>query len=166
MAQASVRPSVVRKFKSLGNCCMELVQILCLAPSPPYLQGFFFSFFKIFNFQIFIYFLALLDYVSRAHEIEIRPSSVRLSVRRPSSICGINYLWSYCMDFFQILVVASPGPYAQTFFSFWKKKNFWIFYEYFSFSLTWDPMGVKISKCYSSYKLQPKVFKLFLNFFS
>ncbi len=29
--------------------------------------------------------------------------------------------------------------------------------------LTWDPLGVKISKCHS-YKLQPKVFKLFLNF--
>ncbi len=27
------------------------------------------------------------------------------------------------MDFFQILVLASPGPYAQTFFSFLKKKN-------------------------------------------
>ncbi len=39
-----------------------------------------------------------------------------------------------------------------------------IFYEYFSFSLTWDPMGAKISKRYSSYKLQPNVFKLFLNF--
>ncbi len=39
-----------------------------------------------------------------------------------------------------------------------------IFYEYFSFSLTWDLMGAKISKCYSSYKSQPKVFKLFLNF--
>ncbi len=33
-------------------------------------------------------FLALLDYVSRAHEIEIRPSSVV----RPSSVCGIDYL--------------------------------------------------------------------------
>ncbi len=39
-----------------------------------------------------------------------------------------------------------------------------IFYEYFSFSLTWDPMGAKISKRYSSYKSQPKAFKLFLNF--
>ena len=29
-------------------------------------------------------FLALLDYVSRVHEIEIRSSSVRPSVRRPS----------------------------------------------------------------------------------
>ncbi len=41
---------------------------------------------------------------------------------------------------------------------------FFFFYEHFSFSLTWDPMGAKISKCYSSYKLQPKVFKLFLTF--
>ena len=29
--------------------------------------------------------------------------------------------------------------------------------------LTWDSMGVKISKRYSSYKSQPKVLKLFLN---
>ncbi len=60
--------------------------------------------------------LALLDYVSRAHEIEIRASSV----------CCIDYLWSYCMDFFQILVVASPGPYMPRrfcfFFHFWQKK--------------------------------------------
>ncbi len=63
-------------------------------------------------------FLALLDYVSRAHEIEIHLSSVvrHLSsvVCRPS-VRGIDYLWSYCMDFFQISVVASPGTYAQTF---------------------------------------------------
>ncbi len=39
------------------------------------------------------------------------------------------------------------------------------FYEYFSFSLTCDPMGAKISKHYSSYKSQPKAFKLFLIFF-
>ncbi len=88
-------------------------------------------------------------------------------VRRPfvirPSVCGIDYLWSYCMDFFQILILASPGPYAQTFSSFLKKKEIWIFYENFSFSLTWDPMEAKISKCYS-YKSQPKVFKLFLNF--
>ncbi len=56
--------------------------------------------------------LALLHYVSRGHEIEIRPS-----------ICDIDYFWSYCMDFFQILVVASRGPYAQIFFSF-LDKNF------------------------------------------
>ena len=60
------------------------------------------------------------------------------------------------MDFFQILVVAVPGPYAQTVFHF--------FYEYFSLLLTWDPMAAKISKRYSSYKSWPNVFKLFLNF--
>ncbi len=44
----------------------------------------------------FNYFLALLDYVSRAHEIEIRPSSVRRpSVRRPSvaSIISEVVVW-------------------------------------------------------------------------
>ena len=46
---------------------------------------------------------------------------------------------------------------------FWNLEN-WHFTVFFSFSLTWDPMGVKISKHYSPYKLQPKVFKLFLNF--
>ena len=34
----------------------------------------------------------------------------------------------------------------------------------YSFSLTWDPIGVKISKPYSSYKSQPKVFERVLNF--
>ncbi len=36
-------------------------------------------------------FLALLDYVSRAHEIKIRPSSVVRQSVRPS-VCGIDYL--------------------------------------------------------------------------
>ncbi len=44
----------------------------------------------------------------------------------------------------------------------------WNFNELFLFSLTWDPMGAKISKRYSSYKLQPKAFipkkSPFLNF--
>ncbi len=57
-------------------------------------------------------------------------------VRRLPSVCGIDYLWSYCMDFFQILVVASPGPYAQTFFYLFIYFVF-VSYDYFSFSLTW-----------------------------
>ncbi len=43
----------------------------------------------------------------------------RLSVRR---LCR-NYLWTECTDFFRILVVASSGPYADTFFEFFKKKK-------------------------------------------
>ncbi len=85
----------------------------------------------------------------------------------PSSVrpCRNYLFWTYCTDFFQILVVASLEPYTETFF-FWifeKKNSGGIFYEYFSFSLTWDPMRAKISKR-SPYKSQPKVFKLLLNF--
>ncbi len=51
--------------------------------------------------------LALLDYSwtmsAEPHEIAIRPS-----------VSGIDYLWTYCMDFFQSLVVASSGPYSRT----------------------------------------------------
>ena len=106
-----------------------------------------------------IQFLALLDYVGRAHEIKIRLSFVV----RPSSVCGINYLWTYCMGFFQILVLAIPESCVQTFLEF-KKKIFWIFYKYCAFSLTWDPMGAKRSKRYSSLKSLLNLFKLFLNF--
>ncbi len=95
-------------------------------------------------------FLALLDSVSRAYSMGL------LFVVRLSSVCAIDYFGSYRMDFFQSLVVAFPGPYAQTFFFFF------FLYEYFSFSLTWDPMGAKVSKRYSSFKSQPNVFLNFL----
>ena len=88
----------------------------------------------------------------------VRRPSVRRSFVRPCC----NYLWTQCTDFFQILVVSSPGLYARTFFQC--LKNF--FFDFFTniFSLTWDPMGVEISKRYYPYKSQPKVSKLFLNF--
>ncbi len=70
--------------------------------------------FSNFEFLIFQKFLALLDYVSNY----VMKSKI---VRRTSSVCGINYLWSYCMNFFQVLVMASPGPYAKM-FSFLKKQ--------------------------------------------
>ena len=77
-----------------------------------------------------------------SHEIEIRPSSVRPSpVVRPA-VCGINYLWTYCVKFFQILVAASPGPYAWTFLNFWKKKMGVFFTNIFRFRLhgtLWEP---------------------------
>ncbi len=90
-------------------------------------------------------FLALLDYLSRAHEIEIRPSSVS----------GIDYLWRYRMDFFQILVVASPGPYGEIFLCVC---------DFFFFFWGGDPMEAKVSKGCSSYKWQPKLLKLVPNF--
>ncbi len=65
--------------------------------------------------------LALLDYVSRAQEIKSRPSSIRSSVVRLWHRLQM-YLWTYCMDFFQILVLAFPGPYVQMFLEILKKK--------------------------------------------
>ena len=57
-----------------------------------------------------------------------------------------------CSWYFQILVVASPGTYAGMlvfFFFFFEKNLGWgIFYENFLFSLAWDPMAAKLSKCY------------------
>ena len=106
----------------------------------------------------FLSFLAVLDYVSRAHKTEISPSSVvRPSVAQLSlnlmhgflSNFGCWFCWAICSGVFAIF---------ENFFFFW------IFYESFSFSLTWDPMEAKISKRYSSYNSQPNAFKLFLNF--
>ncbi len=42
--------------------------------------------------------------------------------------------------------------------------RFWILTIFFSFSLTWDPMGAIIAKCYSFHKSRPNLFKFFLNF--
>ena len=57
------------------------------------------------------------------------------------------------------------GPHKNCIWDFWNFEN-WNFNDFFPFSLTWDPMGAKISKCYSSYKLQPNVLKLLLHFFN
>ena len=82
-----------------------------------------------------------------------------LSVVR--SPCRI-YLRTYWADSFQISVVASPGPYPQTFCL----KNFWgkcISGFFFSFSLTYDAMGSKTSKRYSSLKSLLNFFWIFLS---
>ncbi len=92
------------------------------------------------------------DYVSRAHEIEIRPSSVRLWHRLFLKLLhaflsniGCGFRWTICPDVFFVF--------------FWFLNFFFdIFNEYFWFSLTWE-----ISERYF-YKSQPKVFKLVLNF--
>ena len=53
-------------------------------------------------------FLALLDYVSRAHQIEIHPSSV--------CPCRNYFFCTQYAAFLPISVVALPGSYARTFF--------------------------------------------------
>ena len=59
-----------------------------------------------------------------------------------------------------LLYFLPNGPHETTFGIFEMLK---IFNDFFSFSLTFDPMGAKIAKRYSSYKSQVKAFKLFLN---
>ena len=95
--------------------------------------------------------LALLDYVSRAHEI--RPPAClwhQLSLNEP-------IIWISFQILLLVTLVHTPGH----FFLMFGGK--WDFYEYFpfSFSLSRDPMGAKVSKCYC-YKSQPKVFKILL----
>ena len=65
------------------------------------------------------------------------------------------------MDFVQILVVASPKPYAPTFCEVLKKK---FFFDFLRILFVFVNMGAQVSKRYSSYKSQPKAFKRFLNF--
>ena len=52
---------------------------------------------------------------------------------------------------------------SRSFFSFFKILDLWILTNFFSFSLTWDPMAVKISKRYS-YSYDSFSTKLFLPF--
>ncbi len=73
----------------------------------------------------FYSYLALLDYVSRAHEIEIRPSSIV----RPSVCLWHRLSLKLLHGFLQILVVASPGHMPRRFFHFWQKFIL-TFYEF------------------------------------
>ena len=69
----------------------------------------------------------------------------------PSSVCGIS-------------IISKPIAWISFNFSFcFPCATTPIFYEYFSFSLLWDPMGAKISNRCSSYKIAAE--SRFLNFF-
>ncbi len=182
---------------------------------PMFLANYFWDFWNFEKWHVSDY-LALLDYVSKAHEIKICPSVVRTSVAPINSE-------TIARIFFQVILISFPGSHAQVRFNFLKiivclfcvcvifflvafiriffvfvnmgpngSKNFktlllqsqwsislfsWIFFPTFltnyvwhlckfanwnfndfcSFSLIWDPMGVKISKLYCSCKSQPKV---------
>ncbi len=78
----------------------------------------------------------MLDYVRKAHDIEIRPSSVASITSEP--IARISFK-------FWLLVTLGhmPGSFFIFFFSILEKKC-GIFYKYFSISLRWDPMGVRL----------------------
>ncbi len=100
------------------------------------------------------WFLALLDYVSRAYEIEIRSSVIR-----PWHQLSLNLLHEFLSNFDSCFPWAICPDFL--FCNFWKKKDF---YEYVSFSLTWDPMEAKTSKRYFSLKSLLHPFTLFPNF--
>ncbi len=55
------------------------------------------------------------------------------------------------------------SPHKIPFLDFWNFE-FLIFQDFFSFSLTWDPIGAQTSKRYSSLKSLLNHFNLFLNF--
>ncbi len=72
------------------------------------------------------------------------------SAVRPSVVRKLRVIGNCCMDPDQSLWETPSPPYHQTFFFFFKMFKFSIFRILFSLSLTWDPMGAKMSKCHSS----------------
>ncbi len=70
------------------------------------------------------------------------------------------------MDFFQIFVVASPGPYAQTFCLIFEKKKFWIFYEMFFIFVIMGPNGSKNFKMLLLLQMAAKSFQTYPEFSS
>ncbi len=91
-------------------------------------------------------FLALLDFVSRATSV-VRP----LTRVFQKTLHGSS----------QILWKATHPPYVKNFFSFFNCLFSFFFAIFFSFSLTADPIGVKISKrCFShnSDPISPKLY--------
>ncbi len=93
---------------------------------------------------LFFSFLALLVFTQQSY-------CHGAGVRRPSVVRKVKFFGNRCMDPGQILWVAPSPPYLQPYFFFFSKFSIFKFLQFFfSFSLTWDPMGAKISKRYSS----------------
>ncbi len=69
------------------------------------------------------------------------------------------------MDFFQILVVASPGSYARMFFELFEKKIFdFFFLRIFFVFVKMGPYGSENFKMLLLLQMAPESFQLFLNF--
>ncbi len=106
-------------------------------------------------------FLALLDSVIKSKFVRF-PSSVCPSL---ASIISLNLSHGFLSN----LICWLNWAIRPDVFWIFQKRVFFIFIfffnEYLSFSLTWDPMGAKMSKRYT-YQLQPKALIFSWNFFS
>ena len=126
---SSIYPSVRPPFNSSFSETTAWIQtkfmrsyLSAITPHSFFSFSIFFSFPLAFRDKHFIKnaaptILALIDYVSRAHESKF--------VRRPSSVfrpCR-NYLRTYCAESFQISLVASPGAEPGWKWTLLKKKS-------------------------------------------
>ncbi len=97
------------------------------------------------------WFLALLDHISRAHEIKIRPSVIR-----PSSVASLKLLYGFLSNFSYCFPWAICPDNERN-----KILNvLWILFVL----VNMGPNRSENFKRYCSYKLQPKILKLVLNF--
>ena len=142
---------MLRSTGYLVTGCPESCIIRVDHGKPYFVFFFFFVFFFLFAplllcfSVVHVYFIFI---VSSAGPCQNRncPPSVRPSYVRRTSVCGIDYPWIYCIDFFQILVVACPGQYARTFLGGY-------FLRIFFSLLTCDPLGAKFQNDYFAYRL-------------
>ncbi len=137
----SVRPSVCG-IDYLLSYCMDCFQISVVASPGAYAQEKNFFFFDFLG--IFFVFFKMGPYGSQNFKTLLLP---QISFESFQTLSEISSQWSY----------------KSSVLDFWNFE-FLIFQEFCSFSLTWDPMGAKTSKRYSSLKSLLNPFKLFLNF--
>ncbi len=106
-------------------------------------------------------FLALLDYVSRAHEINIRPSSVV-----PSSVVRLWHRLSLKLLHGLLSNFSCGFPWAicPAFFFMFEKKFVFDFLQIFFLFVNMGPYGSQNFKRYSSLKSVLNLFNFFLKF--
>ncbi len=108
-------------------------------------------------------FLALLDYVSRAHEIEIRPSSV---VRRPSVRLWHRLSLKLLYGFLSNFSCGLPWAICPDVFFILKKKTFLNFLRIFFVFVNMGPYGSKIFKTLLLLQMAAESFQTFPEFSS